>query len=292
MKALSKKRLDCNHNLGIHLRLEGALEHLVATAQAYGLTTFQFFLIVEGAHKHIDLSPQEIDAFVRARRTLFGPLYVHGSYWINPASSNKSTFLLSRALLKKELALAQALEVNFLVLHAGSAKGYRPTSVDPTGKQRAIGTLAKMLNNLMKYAGPITILLENTAHGKKTIGSDLEDFALLKSYLNFPEKVGFCLDTAHAFSYGYNLEPVDDFLAKVDQTMGLTHLKLIHFNDTNDMQGARLDQHAFPGQGTIGKAPLQTLLHHPLLASVPKVIEGSSTNQNISNALFDDICTW
>jgi deoxyribonuclease IV len=292
MKARSKKRLACNHNLGIHLRLEGSLAQLVTTAQAYGLTTFQFFLIVEGARKHIAPSTQEIEAFVRARQTQFGPLYVHSSYWINPASSNKSTFLLSRALLKKELALAQALDVNFLVLHAGSAKGYRPTSIDPTGKQRAIGTLAKMLNNLMKYVGPVTILLENTAHGKKTIGSDLEDFALLKSYLNFPEKVGFCLDTAHAFSYGYNLEPVDDFLAKVDQTMGLNHLKLIHFNDTNDMQGARLDQHAFPGQGNIGKPVLQHFLRHHLLTSVPKIIEGSSTNENISNSLFNDICTW
>ncbi|MFA5306564.1 MAG: deoxyribonuclease IV [Candidatus Babeliales bacterium] len=292
MKAHSKKRLDCNHNLGIHLRLEGSLAQLVATAQAYGLTTFQFFLIVEGARKHIAPSPQEIEAFVRARQTLFGPVYVHSSYWINPASSNKSTFLLSRALLKKELVLAQALDVNFLVLHAGSAKGYRPTASDPTGKQRAISTLAKMLNNLMKYAGPVTILLENTAHGKKTIGSELEDFALLKSYLNFPEKVGFCLDTAHAFSYGYDIELVDDFLAKVDQTMGLNALKLIHFNDTHDAKGDRLDQHAFPGQGNIGKPTLQALLHHPLLAAVPKVIEGSSTNQNISNALFDDICAW
>ncbi len=292
MNEFLKKRLDCNHSLGLHLRLESTLSHLVATAQAYGISTFQFFLVVEGDRKHIAPSQQEIDAFVRARRNLFGPLYVHSSYWVNPASSNKATFLLSRALLKKELALAQALEVNFLVLHAGSAKGYRPTANDPTGKQRALRTLARMLNNLMKYTGEVTILLENTAHGKKTIGSDLEDFVLLKSYLNFPEKIGFCLDTAHAFSYGYSLEPVDDFLAIVDRTMGLNALKLIHFNDTNDVQGARLDQHAFPGQGNIGKSTLQGILHHSTLASVPKIIEGSSTNQTISNALFNEICAW
>jgi deoxyribonuclease-4 len=274
------------------LRLEGSLEQLVATAQFYGLRSFQFFLIPQGGRTHIAPTAQEIETFVRARRALFGPLYAHSSYWVNPATSSKKIFLVSRSLLKKELALAQALEINFLVLHAGSAKGYRPTSDDPSGKQRALITLAKMLNNLMKYTADVTILLENSAHGKKTIGNNLEDFIFLKNHLNFPEKIGFCLDTAHAFSYGYALEPLDDFVRIVDQTMGREALKLIHFNDTYDVCGSMIDRHAFPGQGNIGKKTLKTLLNHPLLASVPKIIEGSATDEAISLPFFRDILTW
>jgi deoxyribonuclease IV len=284
--------LDYKPSLGLHLRLEGSLLNVVATAQAYNLRSFQFFLIPQGASKHIEPTHQEVEAFVRARRTLFGPLYVHSSYWVNPATSSKEIFLISRSLLKRELALAHALEIDFLVLHAGSAKGYHSTDDDPSGKQRALITLAKMLNNLMKYAANVTILLENSAHGKKTIGSDFEDFIFLKNYLNFPEKIGFCLDTAHAFSYGYELEPIDDFVRLVDRTMGFDALRLIHFNDTHDVCGSMIDRHAFPGQGNIGTKTLKMLLHHPLFASVPKIIEGSSTEEQMSLALFREISTW
>jgi deoxyribonuclease-4 len=281
-----------NAPLGLHLRLEDSLAQVVTTAQAYNLRSFQFFLVPQGARAHLMPTPQEVEAFVRTRREHFGPLFAHSSYWVNPAANNKRIFLISRSLLKRELALAQALEIDFLVLHAGSAKGYRPTSDDPTGKQRALITLAKMLNNLMKYATNVTILLENSAQGKKTIGSDLEDFAVLKNYLNFPEKVGFCLDTAHAFSYGYEIDPADDFLRIVDRTMGLEAVRLIHFNDTHDTCGSMVDQHAFPGQGNIGKDVLKTLLHHPLLATVPKIIEGSSTDEQMPLALFREISHW
>ena len=238
------------------------------------------------------LTGKEKAAFLKERRTNLKDLYIHSSYWINPASSNKETLSISKMLLKKEIRLAQSLEVGYLVLHAGSAKGYKPTKDDPDGKLQGILTLAKMLNSILKKESGIEILLENSAHGKKSIGNDLHDFAILQQELDYPEKVGFCLDTAHAFSYGYDLTALDEFVSLVDKTLGLNKVKLIHFNDSQDAHGSMQDRHAFPGHGTMGKKILQPFLHHPQLASIPKIIEGPEWDVQKTMDALEDIWSW
>jgi len=286
--------LTCKHqaDLGLHLRLKDTLTNVMQEALAYNVTTIQFFLVRQKDHKYVAISAKEKEDFRVLRRSTFSHAFIHSSYWINPATSQVQTYALSRELLKKELRMAQMLEVPSVVLHAGSAKGYVATDEDPIGKMRAIETLAKMLNSLTRRQRDVMILLENTAHGKKTIGSNLDDFVLLRNKLDFPEAIGFCFDTAHAFSYGYRLDPIDDFVAVLDRCMGLENIKLMHFNDTFDECGSMLDRHAFPGMGKIGKKTLQKYLHHPAFKSLPKVIEGPAGNKQIPLSLFQEIAHW
>lgn len=265
---------------------------LIQKARAFHLSSFQFFLVKQKTQKYITLTEKDRTTFVNARRSFGSDLYIHSAYWINPAAFNKNIYALSRSLLKRELRLAQILEIKYLVLHPGSARGHHTTVEDPEGKIKGIHTLARMLNNILRNESYVSILLENCAHGKKTIGSDLNDFVLLKKELNHPEKIGFCIDTAHAFSYGYDLEPIDDFVALLDKTLGIANIKLIHFNDTYDTQGSMLDRHAIPGQGKIGKKTLQLVLHHPKLAPIPKIIEGPGGPKQISLHTLEDICNW
>lgn len=284
--------MSFKHNIGLHLRIHTTLSDVVEQAIAYNLSSFQFFLIQQKTEKYLTLTTKEKEAFLKIRRASLGNLYIHSSYWINPATNNKDTFAISKMLLNKEIRLAQSLEVAYLVLHAGSAKGYRPTQDDPDGKQQGILMLAKMLNSILKKDTGVQILLENSAHGKKSIGNDLGDFALLKKELDYPERIGFCLDTAHAFSYGYDLSAIDQFVQIVDKTMGLEKVKLIHFNDSQDAHGSMQDRHAFPGHGTIGKKILQPFLHHSQLISIPKIIEGPEWNQQDTMNGLEDIYTW
>ncbi|HML19249.1 MAG TPA: TIM barrel protein, partial [Candidatus Dependentiae bacterium] len=69
-----------------------------------------------------------------------------------------------------------------------------------------IDELARSLNYVMKYEREITIVLENTTHGNLSVGSDITDFKLLRAKLDYPERISFCIDTAHAYSYGYDLK--------------------------------------------------------------------------------------
>src|SRR5437667_347320 len=83
-------------------------------------------------------------------------------------------------------------------------------------------------------AQDITIVLENTCHGKLAVGSDILDFKVLLEKINKPERIGFCIDTAHAYSFGYDIaddQMQDDFIRLLESTIGIERIKLIHLND-------------------------------------------------------------
>jgi deoxyribonuclease IV len=284
--------LKSNELIGLHLRIKDSLTDLVAEALSLNLATLQFFLVKQQSNHYITLPAKEKAAFLAARATHFKHTFIHSSYWINPASYKKDVFSISRTLLRKELKLAKALEIHNLVLHPGSAKGYPATPNDPQAKQAGIAKLAKMLNTVLKKEDEVKILLENSAHGKRSIGNDLEDFAYLKQLLDFPEKIGFCFDTAHAYSYGYDIHNIPAIIDLMDKTMGLENIKLIHFNDSENTQGSMLDRHAFPGQGTIGSYSLKEFLNHPKLAHLPKIIEGPVASKAITQRILADIQSW
>ena len=284
--------MNSPRRLGLHLRLKDNLAALVEEAQVLKLNCMQFFLVDEKTHQYVNFSTKDKQLFLQARQDFLTDVFIHSSYWINPASYSKDVFNLSRSLLRREIRTAKSLEISNLVLHAGSSKGYPTTEQDPLAKQKGLQTLAKMLNILLKKESEVTILLENAAHGNKSLGNDLHDFLTLKGYLDFPEKIGFCLDTAHAYAYGYDIADIDAFLAIVNQTMGLDSLKLIHFNDSENLFGSMQDKHAAPGQGKIGKQVLSPYLHHPALKSLPKIIEAPTGSRQSLLHIIDITSNW
>ena len=280
-----------SRKIGLHLRITSTLEDMVRSAIDLKLNLFQFFLINQSNNTYITLTAKEKLFFTR-HRARFSDLFIHSSYWINLAAAQPSVFNHSKKLLKREIAAAKTLNIPYLVIHPGSAKGHQTSTNDPDGKIAGIKTTAHMLNSLLKSEYDVQILLENTAHGKKTIGNDLEDFMYIKEELYYPEKVGFCFDTAHAFSYGYNLAPQEDFIKVLDKTMGLTQIKLIHFNDTYDIQGSMQDRHADPGSGNIGKETLQNILNHESLRKIPTIIEAPEHSHTQHRLLLTEITSW
>ena len=91
-----------------------------------------------------------------------------------------------------------------------------------------------------------------------------------------PERIGFCLDTAHAWAAGIDVsEPaaIDSFLGDFDDRIGLDRLVMIHLNDSKSELGSRLDRHEHLGAGRIGARGLGHLLRHPALARVTYYLE-------------------
>jgi deoxyribonuclease-4 len=268
------------------------LSDLVAQAKAHNISVFQFFLISQATNKYLTFDAADKTAFLNARRDLNATIFIHSAYWINPSTSDKRILSISRSLLFKEAAIAQMLEIPYLVLHAGSARGHQRTADDPLCKQGGIAALTTLLNHVLKRHPDVTILIENGAHGSFSIGSDLEDFITIRNYLDYPERIGFCIDFAHAYSYGYDLVPTDTFVAILNRCMGLEQIKLIHFNDTVDTHGSMQDRHAFPGQGNIGKTVLQELLNHPQLTTIPKIIEGPDGDAVHNETALKTVNSW
>jgi deoxyribonuclease-4 len=244
-------------------------------ADILALPAFQFFVAKAIKKQTSYISPTlEEKIFLRelVAKHQTTPI-IHASYWINAASGRDNAYTASKSLLKKELSMAKALDVPFLVLHPGTANGFAPDLMPGIVKRLGIERLANLLNEVLKNQSDITILLENTAHGGNAIGSDLQDFRLIKELLEQPEKVHFCLDTAHAHAYGYDLGNFEIFLETIESLIGINNIKLIHLNDIEGDRGSKQDKHTLPGEGQLGLALLQKIAHFKAFSHIPKIIE-------------------
>lgn len=264
---------------------------LITEAQTLGISCVQFFLVDQKTRHYLTFTDADKQAFIAARHSFLTHAFIHSAYWINPASPKPEILALSRRLLKNELAVANALEVPHIVLHPGSTKGYPVDPQDPDARLRGLQALATTLNKVLKHETNVGILLENIVIGGHGLGGDLEDFLTVKQYLDQPEKVGFCFDTAHAYSYGYTLD-LEPIISLIDRTMGLNQLKLIHFNDSANELGSQLDRHAAPGLGKIGKQQLLPLLSDQRLSHIPKIIEVAAGDTAQLSTLISGITTW
>lgn len=264
--------MNYNPNIGLHLRIDKTFSSIIKQVNFYNLKTFQFFLTDKTNQKYIKIKDKEIEEFKDITKDTKN-IYIHSSYWINLACGNIKKTQISENLLKYEIKTAKTLGIKNIILHAGSAKEYKNCTNNLEHKISGIKTLASILNKIADYQEDVKLLLENTAHANKTIGSDLNDFVLLQNMLLNPQKTGFCLDSAHAFAYGYDLHKIERFINTLENTIKTSNIDLIHFNDSAEKQGSKLDKHAIPGKGYIGKKNLRNLINHPKLLHIPILSE-------------------
>ncbi|UNE35396.1 deoxyribonuclease IV [Vermiphilus pyriformis] len=251
--------------LGIHLRVYSTLANVAEYAHQLGISTFQAFGINQTTRKLISYDRDDCKNFVRVRRAHFGSLYIHASYWTNLSSVSKPNY----KIIEHELHLAQRYEFTHIVIHPGHATG----AID---RLEGIDALVRALNYLIKKYSNIYFVLENTCHGIHAIGSDLQDFFLIKSKLDSPERVVFCLDTAHAFVYGYDFVSENaqkEFIQLLDQTMSIDRIALIHLNDSHYGHGLKKDRHEIPGNGQIGYSALNSFAMDSQLYRIPIIVE-------------------
>jgi deoxyribonuclease-4 len=89
-------------------------------------------------------------------------------------------------------------------------------------------------------------------------------------------RVSVCFDTCHAFASGYDERTTADVsktLDELERVVGLSHVEVIHCNDSVTGLGSNRDRHANIGEGQIGEAGFRALLHEPRLAKLPFILE-------------------
>lgn len=269
--------------IGIHIRLTSTINDVIEKAIRLKLPVFQTFAVTDEGHV-IRLTPSMVERYLELKRKHFDNVYLHSSYWVNLSRDN----LRSYRTFLKELALAQKLEFTHYILHPGAAE-------NKLKKDANILILAKNLNLILSQNLPVHILLENTAHGGRSIGSDLEDFKTLLKYLDQPNKINFCIDTSHAYAYGYDLtseQDVEKFIELLKSTVTIEKIKLIHLNDTTEKLGAKIDKHHAPGHGNIGKASLKKLIQHPKLKHIPIIMELPKLEEHEELAIITEVKNW
>lgn len=269
--------------IGLHARLVTTLSLLLDKTHAAGSPLVQCFFIPQGGNTHATFSDEEI-ALCLKKRDNFKQLYVHASYWVNLAGRYNNGW----RPFQKELELAKRLAFTHMVIHPGSATGC-------DSKQEGIEYLARALNKALTTEEDIAIVLENTAHANKTVGGDIQDFATLLQLLDKPEKIAFCLDSAHAFSYGYDVATpagVAAFLEEVDSSLGAERVVALHLNDSAEPLGSRIDKHEIPGEGRIGKECLKLFMNHPQFLHTSVILEMPVIGDERESEILKEVQGW
>lgn len=271
-------------SIGLHLRVIESMQKVAEHATELDLSTFQCFLFHQTTRKYVQPTAAELRTFKKLTQH-YKTLYVHGSYFINLARTVRQD---RHYLLKREMVLAERLGFTHLVLHPGSV----PLNTEHID---GIDAIARVLNTVFKQSSSIRILLENTAHGKRTIGGDLNDFYLIRSKLDKPEMLQFCLDSTHAYCYGYDISTAkgrDEFFALVSATMGLENVALIHLNDTKKGLGSRLDCHELIGKGLLGVDVLKSFATDARIAHCPLILEMPAMEHEQEIKIVNMVRSW
>jgi deoxyribonuclease-4 len=162
-------------------------------------------------------------------------------------------------------------------------------------REDGLSSVARVINQILARAPKLTIVLENVAHGKRAIGGSLEDFQQILARIDKPDQLQFCLDTAHAHSFGYDLitstgrtQLLDDF----ERLCGHERLALVHLNDTAGPCGDNVDRHCAVGAGILGAQALPAFCAEPRLAEAPFLLEMPELSEADESSIVKQVVAW
>lgn len=256
--------------IGIHTSIAGSLPQAAERAYALGANTFQIFSSSPRMWKAGVPKPDAVRLFdrLRQRHDLY-PLAIHANYLMNLASDDPVIRPRSVAAFRGELERALAIGADYVILHPGSVKA---------GGDHVRG-LALLVSGLEEAAhglrlNGLRVLIENTAGGGGTLGCDLAEVGAVVRHGGLP--MGACLDTAHSYAAGFDLSSkagVAAWIQRVDETIGIERVFVLHANDSRAPLGSHRDRHEHIGRGGIGAVGFRALLNHPALRKKAFILE-------------------
>ena len=251
---------------GCHLSASGGNLAMVKTAQSIGANTFAFFTRNPRGSKAKPEDPADAAAAVQALKDGgFGPLVAHGSYTMNLCTADGEARAFAASILADDLRRMAALPGNYYNFHPGSHVGQ--------GTEVGIAQIAEALKAAMAPGYPVTVLLETMAGKGSEVGGRFEELKAIIDAVG-SDDLGVCLDTCHVYDAGYDIVgDLDGVLAEFDRVVGLQRLKALHVNDSKNPFGSNKDRHACIGQGSLGVETFRSIVRHPVLKSLPMILE-------------------
>ena len=266
--------------IGSHVSMSGKKMLLGAAEEAasYGASTFMIYTGAPQNTRRKSIEEMNIEqgtAYMKAHG--LSNIVVHAPYIINLGNTIKpENFSFGIEFLRAEILRAQALGATQITMHPGAHVG--------AGVEAGLARIIEGLNEVLTKEQIPQIALETMAGKGTELGRNFEELATIIDGVKLNEKLSVTLDTCHIHDAGYNVkEDFDGVLAEFDQVIGLDRLKVIHVNDSKNIQGARKDRHANIGFGEIGFEALNKVVHHPQLAPLPKILETPYVGEDKKN---------
>jgi len=255
--------------IGLHVHVAGGYVKAVEHAKSAGCSAMQVFSTNPRSYRTSPIDAAALEDFARHRREAgLDPCAIHTPYLINLGSADPKIYAGSLHLLQNDLAVAARGGMRFVNTHLGSY-GTRD-------RAEAFSAICGALEAALATVQPgVVLVLENSAGSGKLAGGTLKELGAFVHAVGHPQ-LGVCLDTAHAWASGYEINStagVDRFVESAEREIGLDRIVMFHFNDTEVPLGAGRDRHWHIGEGNIGFEGFRALLAHPELREKIAILE-------------------
>lgn len=257
---------------GALVSASGGVWNAPANARAIGATALALFTKNQRQWMAKPLTDAEGAAFRRACEEYgYAPAQIlpHDSYLINLGHPEAEGLEKSRAAFDDEMLRCQELGLDRLNFHPGS-------HLKQISEQESLDRIAESINRALDRTHGVTAVIENTAGQGSNLGFRFEHLAYLIERVEDKTRMGYCIDTCHAFAAGYDLRTAaacDATFAELDRVVGLQYLRGMHLNDAMKPLGSRVDRHAPLGDGEIGWECFRYIARDSRFDGIPLILE-------------------
>ncbi len=258
--------------IGAHVSASGGVENAPLHAHDIGAKAFALFTKNQRQWVAKPLTRESIKKFRgNCEKYDFLPHHIlpHDSYLINLGHPEKEGLEKSRAAFLDEMQRCEQLGLDRLNFHPGS-------HLNKIDEETCLKTIAESVNITLEQTKGVTAVIENTAGQGSNLGHQFEQIRFIIEHVEDKDRVGVCIDTAHAFAAGYDLksqEGFDTVFREFEETIGFHYLRGMHLNDSKKGAGTRVDRHEVLGKGLLGNAPFERIMRDERFENIPLILE-------------------
>jgi deoxyribonuclease IV len=258
--------------IGAHVSASGGVENAPINAHQIGAAAFAMFTKNQRQWVAKPLEPKSIAGFrENCEKYGYKPFQIlpHDSYLINLGHPEKGPLEKSRAAFLDEMRRCEQLGLDRLNFHPGS-------HLNLTSEESCLKTIAESVNIALGKTSGVTAVIENTAGQGTNLGYLFEQIRYIIDHIEDRERAGVCIDTAHAYSAGYDIRTNEGFestFAEFDRIIGFSFLKGMHINDSKKEMGSRVDRHELIGKGSLGEDVFIRIMNDERFDNIPIILE-------------------
>jgi deoxyribonuclease-4 len=203
----------------------------------------------------------------------------HTPYPTSLTPSEEKRKITIQSLLN-DLEISEACGSIGVVVHFGD-------QIDPQHPLQAYELMISVLNEVLEqWSGEPLLLIENIAGKPGKMGTTIEEHIQVRNLCDYPERIGFCFDTCHAFASGvWTGDNTDQFIQRSNELGYFANLKVIHLNNSKYEQELGIDRHANIMTGKIHSDYIKKFLRVNKVRSLPFILEtpGDDHKQEIQD---------